>query len=140
MSNLNVRNMLYHISIDVTDAKQCAVPKEKFRINKYNFGQPFEDLVHCSAPYVHFQVLRPKDEKQRDKVRAYFKEHGKLYATSVTSLDILLYMGCTNDLYIKSGIADVDPEEFKSLIEQAYHWFRFYGNNNTKAENEDSHI
>lgn len=118
--------MVDHISIDVTDAKQCAVPKEKFRINKYNFGTPFEDLVHTSAPYLHFQVLRPKDEEQRDKAIAYFNEHGKLYATSVNSRDIL-YVGCTESIYIKSSIAEVDPDEFKSLIAQAYHWFRFYG-------------
>ena len=119
--------MVDHISIDVTDAKQCAVPRDKFRINKYNFGTPFEDLVHTSAPYLHFQVLRPKDEEQRDKAKAYFNEHGKLYATSVNSMDILLYVGCTESIYIKSSIAEVDPEEFKSLIAQAYHWFRFYG-------------
>ena len=119
--------MVDHISIDVTDAKQCAVPKDKFRIKKYNFGTPFEDLVHTSAPYLHFQVLRPIDEEQRDKAIAYFNEHGKLYATSVNSMDILLYVGCTESIYIKSSIAEVDPEEFKSLIAQAYHWFRFYG-------------
>ena len=119
--------MVDHISIDVTDAKQCAVPRDKFRINKYNFGTPFEDLVHTSAPYLHFQVLRPIDEEQRDKAIAYFNEHGKLYATSVNSMDILLYVGCTESIYIKSSIAEVDPEEFKSLIAQAYHWFRFYG-------------
>ena len=119
--------MVDHISIDVTDAKQCAVPKDKFRINKYNFGTPFEDLVHTSAPYLHFQVLQSKDEEQRDKAIAYFNEHGKLYATSVNSMDILLYVGCTESIYIKSSIAEVDPEEFKSLIAQAYHWFRFYG-------------
>ena len=97
------------------------------RINKYNLGTPVEDLVHTSAPYLHFQVLRPKDEEQRDKAIAYFNEHGKLYATSVNSMDILLYVGCTESIYIKSSIAEVDPEEFKSLIAQAYHWFRFYG-------------
>ena len=120
--------MIDHISIDVTDAKQCAVPKDMFRINKYNFGTPFEDLVHNSVPYLHFQVLRPKDEEQKDKALAYFKEHDKLYATSMNSLDILLYVGCTESVYIKSAIAEVDPEEFKSLMAQAYHWFRFYGN------------
>ena len=87
--------MVDHISIDVTDAKESAVPKEKFRINKYNFGTPFEDLVHSSAPYLHFQILRPKDEEQRDKALAYFNEHGKLYTAFVNSLDILLYIGCT---------------------------------------------
>ena len=120
--------MINHISIDVTDAKQCAVPKEKFRINKYNFGTPFEDLVHTSEPYLHFQVLRPKDDEQREKALAYFKENGKLHATSVNSQDILLYIGCTQSIYIKSSIAEVEPEELKSLLAQAYHWFRFYGN------------
>ncbi len=124
--------MINHISIDVTDTKQCAVPKDKFRINKYNFGTPFEDLVHNSAPYLHFQVLRPKDEEQRDKAIAYFKENGKLYSASVNSLEILLYVGCTQDVYIKSDIAEVELEEFKSLMAQAYHWFRFYGKEEMK--------
>ena len=120
--------MIDHISIDVTDAKQCAVPKDMFRINKYNFGTPFEDLVHNSVPYLHFQVLRPKDEEQREKALAYFKEHGKLYTAFVNCPDILLYIGCTENVYIKSTMVEVQPEEFKSLMTQAYHWFRFYGN------------
>ena len=49
--------MVDHISIDVTDAKQSAVPKDKFRINKYDFGTQFEDLVHNSVPYLHFQII-----------------------------------------------------------------------------------
>ena len=129
--------MVDHISIDVTDAKESAVPKEKFRINKYNFGTPFEDLVHSSAPYLHFQILRPKDEEQRDKALAYFNEHGKLYTAFVNSLDILLYIGCTENIYIKSTTTDVQPEEFKSLMAQAAHWYRFYGNEAPAGENND---
>lgn len=124
--------MVDHISIDVTDAKQSAVPKDKFRINKYNFGTPFEDLVHNAAPFLHFQILRPKDEEQRDKALAYFKEHGKLYTAFVNSLDILLYIGCTESVYIKSTMAEVKPEEFKSIMSQAAHWYRFYGNDASK--------
>ena len=108
--------MVDHISIDVTDAKKSAVPREKFRINKYNFGTPFEDLVHDAVPYCHFQVLRPKDE-----------EHGKLHAAFVNQPEILLYVGCTETVYIKSRVAEVKPEEFKSIMNQAAHWFRFYG-------------
>lgn len=119
--------MIEHISIDVTDAKQSVVSKDKFRINKYNFGTPFEDLVHNSAPFLHFQVLRPKDEEQREKALAYFNEQGKLYTAFVNSLDILLYKGCTENVYIKSTMAEVKPEEFKSLMAQAAHWYRFYG-------------
>ena len=50
--------MLNHISIDVTDAKECAVPQDKFRINNYTFtpGAMTEDLVHNSAPYIHLQI------------------------------------------------------------------------------------
>ena len=119
--------MIEHISIDVTDAKQSVVSKDKFRINKCNFGTPFEDLVHNSAPFLHFQVLRPKDEEQREKALAYFNEQGKLYTAFVNSLDILLYIGCTENVYIKSTMAEVKPEEFKSLMAQAAHWYRFYG-------------
>ena len=126
--------MIDHISIDVTDAKQSAVPKDKFRINKYNFGTPFEDLVHNAAPFLHFQILRPKDEEQRDKALAYFKEHGKLYTAFVNSLDILLYIGCTESVYIKSTMAEVKPEEFKSIMAQAAHWYRFYGSDVSKDE------
>lgn len=122
-----------HISIDVSNAKESAVPKEKFRVNKYNFGTPFEDLVHNTAPYFHFQILRLKDEKQREDALAYFKEHGKLYATYVNSLDILLYVGCTKDIYIKSSISETTPEEIRSIIAMAAHWYRFYG----KETNEE---
>ena len=122
-----------HISIDVSNAKENAVPKEKFRVNKYNFGTPFEDLVHNTAPYIHFQILSQKNEKQREDALAYFKEHGKLYATYVNSLDILLYVGCTKDIYIKSSIAETKPEEIRSIIAMAAHWYRFYG----KETNEE---
>ncbi len=63
-TNHKTLKMNNHISIDVTNAKVCAVPKDKFRINKYDFGTPVEDLVHNSEPFLHFQVLRPKDEEQ----------------------------------------------------------------------------
>ena len=119
--------IMEHISIDVTEVKDCAVPKDKFRINKYNFGTPFEDLVHNAEPFLHFQVLRPKDEEQREKALTYFKEHGKLYTAFVNNLDILLYIGCTENIYIKSTMAEVKPEEFKSIMAQAAHWYRFYG-------------
>jgi hypothetical protein len=126
--------MINHISIDVTDAIQSAVSKEKFKIVNYDFGNgtPFEDLVHDSVPYLHFQILRPKDEEQRDKALSYFKEHGKLYVAFVNSPDILLYIGCTESVYIKSAMAEVKPEEFKSLMAQAAHWYRFYGSDVSK--------
>ena len=116
-----------HIAIDVTNAEECAMPKDKFRINKYDFGTPVEDLVHTSAPLLHFQVLRPKDEEQRSKSLEYFKEHNKLNTAYDNSLDILLYLGCTKSIYIKSSTTKVEPEEFQSIMAQAVHWFRFYG-------------
>ena len=68
-----------HISIDVTNAKKCAVPKEKFRIINFNVGNgnTIEDLVHNEPPYFHFQVLRPESKEQADKAINYFKEQKK---------------------------------------------------------------
>ena len=121
---------LNHISIDVTDAKECAVPKDKFRINNYTFipGAATEDLVHNSAPYIHLQILRPKDDEQRDKAIAYFKEHQKQYITFADRKEILLYLGTTQEAYIKSSVVPVEINELNNLLPQAAHWFRFYGN------------
>ena len=119
-----------HIRIDVTDAKECAVPKEKFKIKHYSFiqGNTTEDLVHTAVPYIHLQILRPKDGEQRDKALNYFNEHGKKYVTFVDRNEILLFLGCTSEMYIKSISSPVDIEELNNLIPQATHWFRFYGN------------
>ena len=119
-----------HISIDVTDAKECAVPKEKFKINHYSFiqGNTTEDLVHTAVPYIHLQILRPKDGEQRDKALNYFNEHGKKSVTVVDRTESLLFLGCTSEMYIKSISSPVDIEELNNLIPQAAHWFRFYGN------------
>lgn len=119
-----------HIRIDVTEAKECAVPKEKFKRNHYSFiqGNTTEDLVHTAVPYIHLQILRPKDGEQRDKALNYFNEHGKKYVTFVDRNEILLFLGCTSEMYIKSISSPVDIEELNNLIPQAAHWFRFYGN------------
>ena len=118
-----------HIRIDVTDAKECAVPKEKFKINRYSFiqGNTTEDLVHTSEPYIHLQVLRPKDDEQRDKALNYFNEHGKRYVTFVNRNEILLFLGRTREIYIKSTSTPVDIDDLNNLIPQAAHWFRYYG-------------
>ena len=52
----------------------------------------------------------------------------------VNSLDILLYIGCTESIYIKSTMAEVKPEDFKSIMAQAAHWYRFYGSDVSKDE------
>lgn len=119
-----------HIRIDVTDAQVSAVPKDKFKINRYSFikGAATEDLVHKSIPYIHLQVLRPKDNERRDKAIAYFNENGKRYVTFADRKDILLYLGCTSEAYIKTSTVPVEIEELNNLIPQAAHWFRFYGN------------
>ena len=101
-----------------------------FKINHYSFiqGNTTEDLVHTAVPYIHLQILRPKDGEQRDKALNYFNEHGKKYVTFVDRNEILLFLGCTSEMYIKSISSPVDIEELNNLIPQAAHWFRFYGN------------
>lgn len=115
-------------TMDVIDAKEGVVSKEEFTINKYTFAPvPFEDLVHKTAPYVHYQILRPKDEEQRGKVIANFNEKKKLFITSMNRSEILLYLGCTKDIYIRSTMADVKEEELSTLLRQAWQWFCLYG-------------
>ena len=79
-------------------------------------------------PTVIFRFYARKMKNEREKALAYFKEHGKLYAAFVNQPEILLYVGCTESVYIKSRVTEVKPEEFKSIMNQAAHWFRFYGN------------
>lgn len=120
-----------HISIDVTNAKECAVPKEKFRIINFNVGngKTIEDLVHNEAPFFHFQVLHPESKEQADKAIAYFKEHKKIYISWANTTDMLLYLGCTETVYLKSKVVtDYSDEELRNILPQAAHWFRFHEN------------
>ena len=111
-------------TMDVIDAKEGVVSKDEFTINKYTFAPvPFEDLVHSKVPYVHYQILRPKDDEQREKVITNFNEKKKLFITSMNRNEILLYLGCTNDIYIRSTMADVKQEELSTLLRQAWQWF-----------------
>lgn len=120
-----------HISIDVTNAKECAVTPDKFRIINFNVGngKTIEDLVHNAPPYFHFQVLRPESREQADKAIAYFKEHKKIYISWTNSTDILLYLGCTESVYLRSKVVvDFDDDEFENILSQVAHWFRFHKN------------
>lgn len=121
------------IGFDVTNVKECAVPKDKFKVNNYTFGQvPMEDLVHTTAPFIHLQILRPKDDEQRRKALEYFQKHGKKFLTFADRKDILLYLGATEDIYIKSTQTPVEINELNNLLPQAAHWFRFYGDKQTE--------
>ena len=107
-----------HISIDVTNTKECAVPNEKFRIINFNVGngKTIEDLVHNEPPHFHFQVLRPESKDQADKAMEYFKEHNKIYIAFANSTELLLYLGCTESVYLKSKVVtDFDTEVFNKL-------------------------
>ncbi len=120
----------FNISIDVTNSPICAVPQDEFRIIDFSSvaGSQFEDLVHNKEPYIHIQVLRPKDREQRDGTLKYFREHNKIFVTFTDRMEVLLYVGCTQNVYIKSMMAEVGAEELKNLIPQAAHWFTHYGN------------
>ena len=123
--------MSSHIYLDVTDTEECAVNKDKFRVISFNVGNgmTIEDLVHNQAPFFHFQVLRPESREQADKAIAYFKEHKKIYLSWPDSNDILLYLGCTETVYLRSGaVTDYKEEELINILPQAAHWFRFHKN------------
>ena len=122
-----------HISIDVTDAKECAVPKDKFRLvdQKSVIGSEFEDIVHNEAPYLHFQILRPKNDLQKSKALEYVTANHKFYATFRDRSEMSLFAGCTQTQYIKSPVAGCKIGDIRNLLPQAAHWFRFYGNETT---------
>jgi len=122
--------MSSHISIDVTHAKECAVPEGKFRIIHFNVGngKTIEDLIHSQAPFFHFQVLRPESKEQADKAVAYFREHEKLFLSWADTTDMLLFLGCTETVYLRSKVVtDYEDEELRNILPQAAHWFRFHG-------------
>lgn len=118
------------IMIDTTKGKECAVPKEKYRINKYTFVKdcPFFDLVGRDVPYFHFQILKPESIEKRTETIAYLKKHLKLYVTFNDRQDILLFLGCTTDVYIKSSLVEVDENTLRNSLSEVGHWYRYYGN------------
>lgn len=109
-----------------TDRK---IPKEKFRIINFSVGngKTIEDLVHNEPPYFHFQVLRPESKDQADKAIEYFKVHNKIYICWASTMDMLLYLGCTETVYLKSKVVtDYQDEDLKNILQQAANWFRSY--------------
>ena len=108
------------------------ISEDMFRINKYTFTKvPFLDVVTTSAPYFHFQILEPEDEDQRAKAIKYFKENEKTYISFVDEPTILLYIGCTEGIYIRSSINnDYDIEQLKSAMTDVSRWYQVFGKKN----------
>ena len=108
------------------------ISEDMFRINKYNFTRvPFVDVVTTSAPYFHFQILEPEDEEERAKAIKYFKENEKTYISFVDDTTILLFIGCTESIYIRSSINnDYDIEQLKSAMTDVSKWYRVFGKKN----------
>ena len=108
------------------------ISEDMFRINKYNFTRvPFVDVVTTSAPYFHFQILEPEDEEERAKAIKYFKENEKTYISFVDDTTILLFIGCTESIYIRSSINnDYDIEKLKSAMTDVSKWYRVFGKKN----------
>ena len=108
------------------------ISEDMLRINKYNFTRvPFVDVVTTSAPYFHFQILEPEDEEERAKAIKYFKENEKTYISFVDDTTILLFIGCTESIYIRSSINnDYDIEELKSAMTDVSKWYRVFGKKN----------
>lgn len=95
----------------------------------------FEEIVHTEPPHFHFQILRPESKVQREKAIAYFKEHKKIYSCFMNTPEILLYLGCTETIYIKSKIADFETEQLEIILNDVAWWFRSHIND--KGEEKD---
>lgn len=106
------------------------MPEDRFRIIKIKVGgdKTFEEIVHTEPSYFHFQILRPESGKQREKALAYFKEHHKIYTCFMNTPEILLYLGCTETIYIRSKIADFETEQLDAILNEVTWWFRAHIN------------
>ena len=104
--------------------------QDKFRIIKINVrdGKTFEEVVHTEPPYFHFQILRPESKEQREKAISYFKEHKKIYLCFMYTQEILLYLGCTETIYIRSKMADFETDQLDSILNEVAGWFRSHIN------------
>ena len=114
------------------------ISEDMFRINKYNFTRvPFVDVVTTSATYFHFQILEPEDEEERAKAIKYFKENEKTYISFVDDTTILLFIGCTESIYIRSSINnDYDIEQLKSAMTDVSRWYQVFGKKNRDGDKE----
>ena len=98
--------------------------QEKFKINHYTFGGvEVDDLVHTEAPFFHFQILRPESKEQREKALAYFKEHHKIYIAFMFATEILLYVCCTESIYIRSKTVDFEEDQLRDILNEVSRWF-----------------
>ena len=116
----------------MNDFNTIHISEESFRINKYNFTKtPFVDIITTSAPFFHFQLLEPKNEEERSGAIKYFKENQKLYISFVDAPTLLLYIGCTEGIYIRSSINnDYDIEQLKSAMTDVSRWYQVFGKKN----------
>ena len=106
---------------------------EKFKINHYKFGDvEMEDLVHTEAPFFHFQILRPESEEKREKALAYFKEHHKIYIAFMFAPEILLYLGCTENIYIRSKVVDFEEDQLRTILNEVSWWFQEHKNDKSE--------
>lgn len=103
---------------------------DKFRIIRIKVGEDktFEEIVHTVPPHFHFQILRPESEEQREKALAYFKEHKKIYTCFMNTPEILLFLGCTETIYVRSKNADFETEQLHAILHEVSWWFRAHSN------------
>lgn len=115
----------------MNDFNTLHISEDSFRINKYDFTEtPFVDIVTTSAPFFHFQLLEPKNDEERSGAIKYFKENKKLYISFVDASTLILYIGCTEGIYIRSSINnDFDIEQLKSAITDVSRWYQVFGKN-----------
>jgi hypothetical protein len=116
--------------------KPIDVSRDEFRLEHYKINGDslaVEDIVHSKAPYFHYQVLRPENEKDRSEALEYFDKNCKTYVTYTVRPEILLYVGCTELVYIRSKTrTDWTDEEFDEVYLKVGQWFILYGDAVTK--------
>jgi hypothetical protein len=112
------------------------VTRDEFRLEHFRINEDsleVEDIVHSKAPYFHYQVLRPQNEKERRESLEYFDKNFKTYVTFMVRPEILLYVGCTEHVYIRSKSTTLwTDEEFDEVYLKVGQWFLLYGDSATE--------
>ena len=114
-----------HIYIDVTDAKECAVAEDKFRIIRFNIGNvKMKDLIYQGPPFLPFSGSATRKWGAKGESPCVFRG----------TPEIQLFIGCTENIYIKSLSVESKPDELMNILPQAAHWFRFHKDSSDKEQ------
>ena len=111
--------------------------RNDFKVGRWDFEIEFvkrlddtvaEDLHNISEPYYHFEVLKPKDEAERDDVVEFYERRNDIfYDFGNRIMEILHFVRCTKTELIESVEVKYDEFEAREIMMKAAKWYLTYG-------------